>query len=59
MIYYVITGIISPGEQILNGEEDLSYSRIRYVTDRDYKRIERQRVVLELVFEKLKSTSTK
>ncbi|HII4467606.1 LCP family protein [Clostridium perfringens] len=54
-----IPGITSPGEQVLNGEEALAYSRIRYATGGDYKRIERQRVVLEAVFEKLKSTPTK
>ncbi|PWW84163.1 LytR family transcriptional regulator [Clostridium perfringens] len=54
-----IPGITSPGEQILNGEESLAYSRIRYATGGDYKRTERQRVVLESVFEKLKSTPTK
>lgn len=48
-----ISGITSPGEQAL------AYSRIRYATGGDYKRTERQRVVLEAVFEKLKSTPTK
>lgn len=54
-----ISGITSPGEQVLNGAEALAYSRIRYATGGDYKRTERQRVVLEAVFEKLKSTPTK
>lgn len=54
-----IPGITSPGEQVLNGAEALAYSRIRYATGGDYKRTERQRVVLEAVFEKLKSTPTK
>ncbi|HFD2047653.1 TPA: LCP family protein [Clostridium perfringens] len=54
-----IPGITSPGEQVLNGEQALAYSRIRYATGGDYKRSERQRVVLEAVFEKLKSTPTK
>ncbi len=54
-----IPGITSPGEQVLNGEQALVYSRIRYATGGDYKRTERQRVVLEAVFEKLKSTPTK
>lgn len=48
-----IPGINSQGEQVL------AYSRIRYTTGGDYKRTERQRVVLEAVFEKLKSTLTK
>ena len=54
-----IPGITSPGEQVLNGAEALAYSRIRYATGGDYKRTERQRVVLEAVFEKLKSTPSK
>ncbi|HHQ4319030.1 TPA: LCP family protein [Clostridium perfringens] len=54
-----IPGVTSPGEQVLNGAEALAYSRIRYATGGDYKRTERQRVVLEAVFEKLKSTPTK
>lgn len=54
-----ISGITSPGEQVLNGEQALTYSRIRYATGGDYKRTERQRVVLEAVFEKLKATPTK
>ncbi|MGU8806304.1 LCP family protein [Clostridium perfringens] len=54
-----IPGITSPGEQVLNGEQALAYSRIRYATGEDYKRTERQRVVLEAIFEKLKSTPTK
>lgn len=54
-----IPGVTSAGEQTLNGAEALAYSRIRYATGGDYKRTERQRVVLEAVFEKLKSTPTK
>ncbi|EOU1491555.1 LCP family protein [Clostridium perfringens] len=42
-----IPGINSQGEQVLNGEQALAYSRIRYTTGGDYKRTERQRVVLE------------
>ncbi|EJT6664709.1 hypothetical protein C4D51_09855 [Clostridium perfringens] len=54
-----IPRITSSGKQILNGAEALAYSRIRHVTGGDYKRTERQRVVLEAVFKKLKSTTTK
>lgn len=54
-----IPGITSQGEQILNGAEALAYSRIRHAAGGDYKRTERQRVVLEAIFEKLKSTPTK
>lgn len=54
-----IPGVTSAGEQTLNGAEALAYSRIRHAAGGDYKRTERQRVVLEAVFEKLKSTPTK
>ncbi|MGU8166498.1 LCP family protein [Clostridium perfringens] len=53
-----IPGVTSPGEQTLNGAEALAYSRIRHAAGVDYKRTERQRVVLEAIFEKLKSTPT-
>ncbi|MDK0613770.1 LCP family protein [Clostridium perfringens] len=51
-----IPGITSPGKQNLNGAEALAYSRIRHAAGGDYKRTERQRIVLEAIFEKLKST---
>lgn len=54
-----IPGITSPGEQVLNWAEALTYSIIRCATGGYYKRTERQRVVLEAIFEKLKSTPTK
>lgn len=51
-----ISGINETGNQVLNGEQALDYSRIRYATGGDYKRTERQRIVVEAVFNKLKST---
>lgn len=51
-----IHGINSSGEQLLNGSQALAYSRIRYATGGDYKRTERQRTVVNAVFNKLKST---
>ncbi|MPQ43555.1 LCP family protein [Clostridium tarantellae] len=44
------------GMNVLNGNQALAYSRIRYATGGDYKRTERQRIVLDKVFNKLKST---
>ena len=41
--------------QHLNGKQALAYSRFRYVGNADFTRTERQRKVLNLVFEKLKS----
>ncbi|WP_288222093.1 LCP family protein [uncultured Clostridium sp.] len=51
-----ISGITSPGEQLLNGSQALTYSRIRYATGGDYKRTERQRTVINAIFNKLKDT---
>ena len=52
-----ISGISSPGENLLNGNQALAYSRIRYATGGDYKRTERQRTVINAIFNKLKNTS--
>ena len=44
------------GKQLhLNGKQALSYARIRYVGNADFERTERQRRVVELVMDKLKS----
>lgn len=51
-----ISEITSPGEQLLNGSQALAYSRIRYATGGDYKRTERQRTVINAIFNKLKDT---
>lgn len=40
------------GTQVLDGEQALSYSRIRMVGDGDYERTERQRTVLEKIINK-------
>ncbi len=45
------------GTFVLNGKQALGYSRIRYVGNADYERTERQRRVLETVFNKLKGSS--
>lgn len=42
------------GKQHVNGVQALAYSRIRYTAGGDYKRTERQRDILNLVFEKVK-----
>lgn len=44
------------GLQVLNGAEALEYSRIRHATGGDYQRTERQRVVLEAIFNKIYDT---
>lgn len=46
-----------PGLQTLDGVQAVAYSRIRYTAGGDYKRAERMRIVIEAMFEKLKSKS--
>ena len=48
---------ISAGLQVLDGVQATSYARIRYTTGWDYKRTERQRLVITKMFEKAKSAS--
>lgn len=47
---------LSEGMQHLNGEEALAYARIRKI-DSDFNRSNRQRIVLEKLFEKVKNIS--
>ena len=50
------TDILSEGGTLLlNGKQTLAYTRVRYVGNADFERTERQRTVLEKVFEKTKS----
>lgn len=45
---------ISAGTQLVDGTQATAYARIRYTTGWDYKRTERQRIVLGKIFEKVK-----
>lgn len=47
---------LTQGVNTLNGQQALAYSRIRYI-DSDFNRTNRQRTVLNAVFEKMKSKS--
>ena len=49
-----VPGIKAAGKQTLNGTQATAYARIRYTSGGDYKRTERQRIVIDKVFEKLK-----
>lgn len=49
--------ISGPGLQVLDGNQTLAYSRIRYVGNSDYERTERQRYVLSQLFKKVKAIS--
>ena len=46
---------VTAGLQTLNGRQAVAYSRIRYVGNADYERTERQRRVLNLLFQKIKA----
>lgn len=53
----LIPGVTSSGNQLLTGDEALFYSRIRYAAGGDYQRTNRQRTVLDAIFNKVKNTS--
>lgn len=52
-----IPGVASAGTYTLNGDQALSYSRIRYASGGDYVRTERQRTVLNALFNKASTLS--
>lgn len=49
--------LTSSGTQLLNGTQAAAYCRIRYTEGSDYKRGERQRYVLNVLFNKFKTAS--
>ena len=51
-----VPGLPSAGTQTVNGTQATAYARIRYTEGGDFKRTERQRIVLGKTFEKLKSS---
>ncbi|MPQ44459.1 LytR family transcriptional regulator [Clostridium tarantellae] len=54
-----ISEIKEAGVHKLNGEQVLSYARIRHVEGGDARRTERHRIILSSLFEKLKGTNLK
>lgn len=46
----------SAGTQVVNGTHATAYARIRYTTGGDFKRAERQRIVVDKILEKAKTT---
>ncbi len=54
--YSRIPGISSPGTHLLNGEQALTYSRIRKGAGDDFERTHRQRIVLSALFSKAMSS---
>lgn len=51
-----VPGLKSAGTQTVNGTQATAYARIRYTEGGDFKRTERQRIVLQKTFDKLKSS---
>lgn len=51
-----VKGLPSAGTQAVNGTQATAYARIRYTTGGDFKRTERQRIVISKVFEKIKES---
>ena len=45
----------SAGTQVVNGTHATAYARIRYTKGDDFKRAERQRIVIQKIFEKAKT----
>lgn len=46
----------SAGKQLVNGTQATAYARIRYTSGGDFKRTERQRIVIQKIFEKVKKS---
>ncbi|NLK74848.1 MAG: LCP family protein [Clostridiales bacterium] len=45
-----------PGTQVVNGTQATAYARIRYTSGGDFKRTERQRIIIDKLFQKAKET---
>lgn len=54
-----VAGIKSSGKQLLNGTQATAFARIRYTSGGDFTRTERQRLVVQKIFEKLKTSGFK
>lgn len=51
-----VKGLASAGTQTVNGTQATAYARIRYTAGADFKRTERQRIVIGRIFEKVKKS---
>lgn len=51
-----VPGLKKAGTQTVNGTQATAYARIRYTEGGDYMRTQRQRVVIQKIFEKVKSS---
>lgn len=54
-----VPGLKSAGTQTVNGTQATAYARIRYTAGGDFKRTERQRIVISKIFEKVKNSDLK
>lgn len=54
-----VAGLTKAGKQVVNGTQATAYARIRYTKGGDFKRAERQRIVVTKIFEKVKSSDLK
>lgn len=48
--------LTSAGTQVVNGTQATAYARIRYTSGGDFKRAERQRIIVQKIFDKAKSS---
>ncbi len=51
-----VKGLDSAGTQTVNGTQATAYARIRYTKGGDFKRTERQRIVIDKIFQKVKGS---
>jgi polyisoprenyl-teichoic acid--peptidoglycan teichoic acid transferase len=51
-----VPGLKAAGTQLVNGTQATAYARIRYTKGGDFKRAERQRIVIQKIFEKAKGS---
>lgn len=54
-----VPGLKAAGKQVVNGTQATAYARIRYTAGSDFKRTERQRIVVSKMFEKVKESDIK
>ena len=52
-----VSGLTAAGSQTVNGTQATAYARIRYTAGGDYKRTERQRIVISKIFDKVKASN--
>ncbi len=51
-----VSGLKSAGTQLVNGTQATAYARIRYTSGDDFKRTERQRIVIQKILDKVKDS---